>query len=162
MKRAGGSELRAFLGAFSPEIAQIAPRLRSLVLEEAPGSNEFIYDASNAVAMSYGLTERPSDAFCHIAVYSGWVNLGFHRGSRLPDPDGLLEGTGRWIRHLRMASLDDLRRPFVGRFLRAAIKAAPQPEGKTGKRSEPRSVVRGVYAKKRQPIKPTRKKKEDA
>ncbi len=154
MKRAAGSELRAFLGAFSPEIAQIALRLRSLVLEEAPVSNEFIDDADNAPAMSYGLTDRPGDAFCHIAVYSGWVHLGFHRGSQLPDPEGLLEGTERGIRHLRMASLDDLRRPFVGRFLRAAIKAAPQPEGKTGKRSEPRSVVRGVYAKKRRSDKP--------
>jgi hypothetical protein len=158
VKRAAGSELHAFLGAFSPEIARIALRLRSLVLEEAPVSNEFIYDPDNTIAMSYGFTDRPNDAFCHIAVYSEWVNLGFQRGSQLPDPDGLLDGTGRWIRHLRMASLDDLRRPFVGRFLRAAIEAAPRPEGETGKRSAPRSVVRGVYAKKRRPDKPAQKK----
>jgi hypothetical protein len=156
VRRAAGSDLRAFLGAFSPEIARISLRLRSLVLEEAPVSNEFIDAADNAVAISYGLTDRPSDAFCQITVHSGWVELGFHRGSQLPDPDGLLEGTGRGIRHLRMASLDDLRRPFVGRFLRAAIKAAARPEGETGKRTKLRSVVRGVYAKR------PRQKKEGA
>jgi hypothetical protein len=156
VKRAEGSELRAFLGAFSPEIARIALRLRSFVLEQAPVSNEFIDAADNAVKISYGLTDRPSDAFCQITVHGGWVELGFHRGSLLPDPDGLLEGTGRGMRHLRMAGLDDLRRPFVGPFLRAAIKAAARPEGETGKRTKLRSVVRGVYAKR------PRQKKEGA
>ena len=77
MKRASGSELRAFLGAFSPEIARIALRLRRLVLDDAPGASEFIDDADGVVAMAYGLTEQPADAFCQIAVRAGWVELGF-------------------------------------------------------------------------------------
>lgn len=157
MKRAAGSELRAFLGAFSPEIARIALRTRSFVLEQAPVSNEFVYDAYNAVAMGYGFTDRPGDAFCHVAVYSGWVNLGFNDGSAIPDPERLLEGEGRRIRHIRIESLDDLRQPFVGRFLRAAIRAARRPEAASGKRHAPRSVVRAVYAKKRRPKKRARK-----
>ncbi len=124
MKRAEGSELRSFLGAFGPEIALISLRLRSLVLEEAPASTEFVGDAEDAMEMSYGFTDRRADAFCRIAVHSGWVNLDFPHGSRLPDPGGWLEGTGTGMRHLRMTSLDDLRRPFVGTFLRAAIRAA--------------------------------------
>ena len=151
MSRAAGPDLRAFLGAFSPEIARIALRTRSLVLELAPSANEFIYDAYSAVAMGYGFTDRPGDGYCHVAVYSAWVNLGFQNGVDLPDPGGLLEGKGRRIRHIRIASLDDLHRPFVGQFLRAAMQSARRPENTTGKRPAPRSVVRAVYAKKRRP-----------
>jgi hypothetical protein len=126
VKRAEPSELRAFLGAFSPEIALISLRLRSLVLEDAPLSTEFVDDAAGAVGMSYGFTDRAADAFCRIAVHSRWVNLEFPHGSQLPDPGGRLEGSGLGMRHLRMTGLDDLRRPFVGSFLRAAIRAAPR------------------------------------
>ena len=133
MKRASGSELRAFLGAFSPEIARIALRLRRLVLEDAPGASEFIDDADGVVAMAYGLTEQPADAFCQIAVRAGWVELGFPRGSELPPARELVRGKGRWSRHLRMTELDDLRRPAVGLVLRAALRQTPQP-AQTGKR----------------------------
>jgi hypothetical protein len=158
VKRAAGSELHAFLGAFSPEIAQIALRLRTIVLGEAKGASEFSDDADGDVAMAYALTENPADAFCRLAVHGDRVDLEFGLGSQLPDPERRLAGKGKRIRHLRMASLDDLRQPFVGRFLRAAIKAAPQPEGKTGKRSDRRPVVRGVHAKKRPPDKAARTK----
>ena len=160
MKRAAGSELRAFLGAFSPEIAQIALRLRTIVLGEAKGASEFIDDADGDVAMAYALTENPADAFCRIAVHGDRVDLEFGLGSQLPDPGRRLAERGKGVRRLHMASLDDLREPFVGRFLRAAMKAAPQPEGRTGKRSERRSEVHGVHAEKRRPDKPARTKED--
>lgn len=151
--RPPAAELKKFLGAFSPEIAKVALRVRAFVLGEAPLAHELIYDAYNAVAMGYSFTQRPSDCFCHIAVYAGWVNLGFNDGARIPDPSGLLQGSGRRIRHLRIASLDDLRAPHVGRFLRAAMKNAKEGGGAGESDTKaPRSVVRAVYAKKRRPI----------
>jgi hypothetical protein len=142
VRRAAGSELRAFLGGFSPEIARIALRLRGRVLEQAPMAHEFISDTPEAAAMSYGLTDRPEDSFCRIAVYAGWVTLGFPRGA---PPT------------MRIASLDDLREPAVGRSLRAAMQAAAPSGSDTGRRSTARPVVRGVYAKK-SPGKPASKK----
>lgn len=151
-RRPPAAELKKFLGAFSPEIAKIALRVRAFVLGQAPLAHELVYDAYNAVALGYSFTERPADAFCHLAVYARWVNLGFNRGSLMPDPDRLLEGSGRWVRHIRIESLDDLREPHVGRFLRAAMKTAPRGSipGSID-RPAPRSVVRAVYAKRRRP-----------
>ena len=146
MKRAAGSDLRAFLGAFSPEIAQIALRLRAIVLDQAKGASEFIDDADGGVAMAYALTENPADAFCRLAIHGDRVDLEFSLGSQLPDPERRLKGKGKGARRLSMASLDDLREPSVGRFLRAAIQAGEQSKEQTGKRSAPRPVVRGVYA----------------
>jgi hypothetical protein len=157
VKRAAGSDLRAFLGAFSPEIARIALRLRASVIDEAKGASEFIDDADGDLAMAYALGENPKDAFCRIAIHGDWVDLEFAQGSELPDPERRLKGKGKGVRHLRMASLEDLREAHVGRFLRAAIHAAPRLEETTGKRSASRPVVRGVYANRE-----SKPKKEDA
>jgi hypothetical protein len=118
------------------------------VLEEAPDASELIYDAYNAVTTGYGFTGRPSECFIHIAVYAKWVNLGFHRGSELPDPDRLLQGTGRWIRHIRIAEPEDLRKRPVRTFVKEAIARAKRSAADEAK---PKSVVRAIYPRKRRP-----------
>src|ERR1044071_6046281 len=116
-----------FMRPYSPEILELALATRRLVLEEAPDAVELIYDAYNAVVAGYSFTGRPGDAFIHIPAYPKWVNLGFHRGSELADPEGVLQGSGRWIRHIRIAELSDLERPMVRDFVRAAIARAKRP-----------------------------------
>jgi hypothetical protein len=152
-RRPPGAELKRFLGAFSPEMAKIALRVRAFVLGEAPLAHENVYDADNAVAIGYSFTDRPADSFCHIAVHARWVDLGFDQGTRIPDPGHVLQGSGRQVRHLRIESLDDLHEPHVGRFLRAAMKNARE-RGVPGavERTQPRSVVRAIRAKQRRPM----------
>ena len=123
---------------------------RRLVLEEAPGAVELIYDAYNAVVAGYSFTGRPSDAFIHIPVYPKWVNLGFHRGSELDDPQRVLQGSGRWVRHIRISELADLERPMVRNFVRAAVARAKRPEAQAGVKKG-QSIVRAVYPKRRRP-----------
>lgn len=41
-------------------------------------------------------------AFAYVAAFRAHVNVGFFRGAALPDPDGLLEGTGRFMRHVKL------------------------------------------------------------
>ncbi len=119
------------------------------MLEEAPLASELIYDAYNAVATGFGFTGRPSECFIHIAVYAKWVNLGFHRGSELEDPQGLLQGTGRLVRHIRIADLADLENPQTRAFVRQAIARAKRPDGVNEKPAK--SVVRAIYPRKRRP-----------
>jgi len=149
-------EYLTFLSAYEPQITELALATRALVLEEAPGSTELIYDAYNAVAAGYSFTGRPSDSFIHIAAYAHWVNLGFNRGSELDDPQGLLQGSGRWIRHIRISEPVDLERPLVRSFVKTAVARAERPDllaNPGGATST--SVVRAIYAKKRRPIKAT-------
>jgi hypothetical protein len=142
-----------FLAPFESRITKLALATRKLVLEEAPDSIELIYDAYNAVATGFGFTGRPSECFIHIAVYAKWVNLGFHRGSELEDPEGVLQGTGRLVRHIRIAELTDLEKPAVRAFVRAAISQAKRPGPGAKGVPTPKSVVRAVYARKRRPSK---------
>ena len=143
-------EYLGFLSPFESRITELALATRKLVLEEAPDSTELIYDAYNAVATGYGFTGRPSECFIHIAVYAKWVNLGFHRGAELSDPQGILQGTGRLIRHIRITQPEDLSEPSVRAFVKQAIARAKRPA--TGA-PKAKSVVRAIYPRKRRPVK---------
>ena len=41
-------------------------------------------------------------AFGYVNAFTAHVNVGFFRGAELPDPGGLLEGTGRFMRHVKI------------------------------------------------------------
>jgi hypothetical protein len=88
-------EHRAFLEPYGPAITKLVIAARKLVLEEAPSAVELIYDAYSAVSAGYSFTGRPSECFLYVAAYTKGVNMGFWAGTSLPDPDGLLEGTGK-------------------------------------------------------------------
>ena len=49
------------------------------------------------------------------------MNLGFYHGAMLPDPDGLLDGTGKRLRHVKIRDVATAKSPAVARLLRAAI-----------------------------------------
>ena len=41
-------------------------------------------------------------AFCYVNAFSAHVNVGFFLGAYLPDPQGLLEGSGKFMRHVKL------------------------------------------------------------
>ncbi len=41
-------------------------------------------------------------AFAYVNAFKAHVNVGFFRGAEIPDPDGLLEGTGKFMRHVKL------------------------------------------------------------
>jgi hypothetical protein len=41
-------------------------------------------------------------AFAYVNAFTAHVNAGFFRGAELADPGGLLEGTGRYMRHVKL------------------------------------------------------------
>ena len=70
-------------------------------------------------------------------VYSdvAWVQFGFLTGSSLTDPSGLLEGTGRYVRHIKVRKTGDIDRPAFGALLRqAASRRRPAPKRRTAAR----------------------------
>src|SRR6516162_1629444 len=149
MNRAPDPRLLGYLAAYDPHISNLTLQLREIVLEEAPNAIESIVK-SYAVAIGFSFTGKPlKDGFCHIVTYSSHVNLGFNRGALLPDPNGVLMGTGKAIRHISIRNQSELDRPFVRRYIQAAIEQVGSPplEG-TPKRSS-RSHVRRLRRSKR-------------
>ena len=116
-----------YLAPYDPHVSNLTLVVRDLVLEEAPEAIESI-SKGYALAIGYSFTGRPlKDGFCHIVTYSTHVNLGFNRGALLPDRDGILVGKGKSIRHITIRSETDLERPFIRRFVQAAIEQIGGP-----------------------------------
>jgi len=73
-----------------------------------------------------------TEHYAYIAVLGGHVNLGFYHGASLPDPAGLLEGSGKKLRHVKLRSVSGSKSPAVTALLREAIadrdRAAPKRE----------------------------------
>ena len=42
--------------------------------------------------------------FGYVNVFTSHVNVGFYRGSALPDPERILQGTGKFMRHVKIKS----------------------------------------------------------
>jgi hypothetical protein len=41
-------------------------------------------------------------AFAYVDAFKAHVNVGFFRGAEIADPEGLLEGTGKFMRHVKI------------------------------------------------------------
>jgi hypothetical protein len=111
----------------------------------APEALEFVY--SGYVVGDVFTFTRPSKAFCHIAAYENHVNLGFNQGALLADPHRLLAGTGKRIRHIRIASAQDLRLPFRP-YIEAAAARAAYPDG-APVHDQPRRKARAAHRRER-------------
>ena len=128
MQRPPDPQLLGFLEAYDCHISDLALALREVILEEAPDASESIYQVYT-VAIWFGFSGKMKDMFCYIATNAKHVNLGFPSGAALPDPNRVLEGEGKRMRHIKFASERDLERPFVRRYIQAAIEQIGVPAG---------------------------------
>ena len=98
----------------------VAVALRKIILEVHADACEVVRLGDRAA--TYGVGPRKMiDGYAYILPHAGWVNLGFYRGSELPDPEALLEGTGARMRHVKIRSVDDARRPAVRTLVAVAF-----------------------------------------
>ena len=103
------------------KLAELYIELRDFILDLMPEANELLYH-THALTSVYTPTEKMGDAFCHIPIYSEHLNLGFNQGTSLEDPDNLLEGTGKSIRHIPVRNTKDFRNKKVKTLVLAAIQ----------------------------------------
>ena len=128
MTRPPERRLLSDLAGYDPQVSNLTLALREVILEEAPEAIESIVKGY-AVAIGFSFTGKPmKDGFCHIVAYSSHVNLGFNRGASLPDPKGVLIGKGKSIRHITIRNESELERPYIRRYLQAAIEQVSKGE----------------------------------
>jgi hypothetical protein len=118
-------ELLEFLFRYDPAVQSLALGLRKVVHEEMAPCHEYIFEMRSKVVLLYGATERViADGICSINVFARYVILGFPRGTDLDDPAGVLQGTGKAMRHITLKKLSDLDRPEIRPYLRHARRQA--------------------------------------
>jgi hypothetical protein len=107
----------------SHEVIALFCDLRQYILELYPNSNELLYH-THALTAVFSISDKLSDAFCMLPIYTNHLNLGFNKGALLKDPNKLLTGTGNLIRHIDVKVPDDYRNPKVKSLIQAAIDFA--------------------------------------
>ena len=127
-------ELLDLLKPYDRGIQELTIALRELVIEEMAPCCEYILEVYT-IALHYGPTDKLKDAICYIGVIKDHVNLGFLHGSELADPEVILEGTGKQMRHIKIWSPSDLLRPAIRAYLREASERAGHEVAAKGKRT---------------------------
>lgn len=109
-------QVQVWLKNLLPEKKSLIEALRRLMGSVAPEAHEIIYHG----ALGYGPTDSGFDRIVYIAVFELHVNLGFFYGGFLPDPEGLLVGSGKRMRHVKLRSLQETENPAIASLLAQA------------------------------------------
>jgi len=101
-------------------LIKLYKQLRKVILDIHPEANELLYH-THALTSVYSITKKLGDAYCHIPIYTNHLNLGFNKGVLLEDPHSLLEGTGKFIRHIHLRDSSDLESKGLRDLIAAAV-----------------------------------------
>jgi len=118
------AQLTSIIDARPPDMAKLTKAVLAKVRERIPGAVEMVYDKKNSLVIGFCAAERASNVINSIAVYSKWINLYFFEGDTLPDPEGLLQGTGSMVRSIRVTDAAELDLPAVKALMAEARKCA--------------------------------------
>ena len=111
-------EVERLLATREPRIAELARRLCALILEMYPDA-VITVDGGD---LGFGSDTGYKGLAFVVAPHSRHVTLGLYGGADLPDPAGLMEGTGKVHRHVKIRQLSDLDRPELRDLLAAVLE----------------------------------------
>jgi hypothetical protein len=107
------------LEPYPPETQKLALATRVFVLKVIPKAIEGV-DAKARI-IGYGFGKRYADTICTLMPTKAGVTLGIAWATELPDPQKLLEGTGKVHRHVKLKTKSDLQNPALKALLNAGI-----------------------------------------
>jgi hypothetical protein len=146
------TQLNGFIDKYTSEVAATARGSLKKMRARLPGAFQLVYDNYNALAIGFSPSERSSEAIFSIVLYPRYVTLFFLQGKNVPDPNMLLQGSGKIVRTIRLESASDLDKPAVKQLIGAALKSAKVPIDHKAKN---KLIIRAVLAKQR-PRRPTK------
>jgi hypothetical protein len=119
------ADVDRLLAEHTAELQAIERALRATIRAEFPDAVEQV-DFSNKL-IAFGRSMRMRGLLFAIIAHKEWVNLQLADGADLADPDGLIEGTGKRIRHVKIRSVEAASSEPVLAIVRSQL--AFRPEG---------------------------------
>lgn len=108
------------------QVVQDAARAMEAVIREELPEVTVQFDPGNGL-LAFGRSMKMRDLLFALIPHAGWLNLQLADGALLPNPDGLIEGTGKRIRHVKVRSAEFARDPRVLGLVRAEFEANAGP-----------------------------------
>jgi hypothetical protein len=106
------ADLEKLLQGRPDHVQQSIQKLRELVRSVAPTLDESV-SLSNPNLIAYGASQKMRDLLFVIVPHTNHTNPQFANGATIPDPEGLLEGTGKNIRHVKIHRPEEIEQPAV-------------------------------------------------
>lgn len=88
------SEVEAWFSGHEPMRQRVQPWFERL-REAGDDVRELLHDGHPTACVE-------AAAFAYVDAFTAHANIGFYEGASLPDPAGLLEGTGKRMRHVKL------------------------------------------------------------
>lgn len=88
-------EIENWMREHDDELGAIARRWFEVIRACGEDVRELLHDGHPTACVG-------DAAFAYANAFKAHVNVGFFRGAELADPDGLLEGTGKFMRHVKL------------------------------------------------------------
>ena len=140
------ARLDAFIAKYSPDVAAQGRRALAKLRRLVPGAVQLVYDNYNFLVVGFCPSERASEAVLSLVFAPRWISICFIRGKGLPDPNGLLRGSGNQVRSVRLESPKDLDASAVRALIEEALARASVPIDRSARA---RLVIRSTSAKQR-------------
>lgn len=97
----------------SDELGAIAHRWFDVMRDCGDDVRELLHDGHPTACVG-------DAAFGYVNAFRSHVNVGFFRGAELPDPDALLEGTGKFMRHVKLGPERDVDAAALTKLIETA------------------------------------------
>lgn len=114
-------KINDFLSNYSEEVFTNTLRLREVLLADLPEIIEQLDLPAKMIAYCYG--QKYAGLICTIIPSKKGLKLGFNRGTELPDPGKLLEGTGKISRYVEIRTSEQISSPALKKLIESALTA---------------------------------------
>lgn len=111
------------------EVQALARSVRALIVNVYPDVVEVPWPKQQITGYGVG-PKKMTEHFCYIGVHGQHVNLGFNYGADLPDPEELLEGTGKKFRHVKITAAEQVESAALRALLQAAVEEREEALGR--------------------------------
>ena len=119
-------DLATLLEPHTPTVRDVFGALRALARDVMPDAQEQVDQPDRVLAFGFGPAGgvRMRGLAVGLIPHTAHVNVQLADGALLDDSSGIVEGTGKRIRHVKCRSLDDVARPALRALLeeQAALK----------------------------------------
>jgi hypothetical protein len=109
------ADVNRWLATRPDELSIIARRWFNEIREVGPDVLDLLHDGHPTACVG-------DLAFAYVNAFSGHVNVGFFLGTSLKDPSNLLQGTGRFMRHVKIRPGQALDENALKQLVRAAYE----------------------------------------
>jgi hypothetical protein len=105
--------IEVWMREHSGELGAIARRWFEVMRDCGDDVRELLHDGHPTACVS-------DAAFGYVNAFSAHVNVGFFRGAEIADPERLLEGTGKFMRHVKLRPERDVDATALRKLIETA------------------------------------------